>query len=274
MDQIQRDDHDDITRDHIEKIGRDHHITVSGKEAISITGSHSETVQGDVIEVYQGNQSTQITQNLYIQGMQVVIQATTGITLSVGGNFITINDEGVTILGTMVMINSGGSPLSGNAGSAVSPLSPTDPQAADTAQAGQNDVPTANADTLATTSASEVSAIPFTPGSSSAAGSQSPASSTPASSPPPPVQSPASDAPTHNPNAPENQTKTSWIEIQLNDESGKPVTGEPYKITLPDGTTVADGTLDEKGYARVDNIDPGTCQVTFPNLDKDAWGPA
>jgi hypothetical protein len=22
-----------------------------------------------------------------------------------------------------------------------------------------------------------------------------------------------------------------------------------------------------------DNIDPGNCQVTFPNLDKDAWQP-
>ena len=32
--------------------------------------------------------------------------------------------------------------------------------------------------------------------------------------------------------------------------------GEAYRITLPDGTTVADGTLDEKGHARVSNIDP------------------
>ena len=87
-------------------------------------------------------------------------------------------------------------------------------------------------------------------------------------------QSPASNAPTHNPNAPENQDKTHWIEIQLNDEEGKPVPGEPYKITLPDGKKVADGTLDDKGFARVDHIDAGTCQVTFPNLDKDAWDPA
>jgi hypothetical protein len=49
------------------------------------------------------------------------------------------------------------------------------------------------------------------------------------------------------------------------------VPGEPYRVTLPDGTTVADGTLDEKGYARVENIDPGTCKVTFPNRDKSAW---
>ena len=87
-------------------------------------------------------------------------------------------------------------------------------------------------------------------------------------------QSAASDAPTHNPNDPDNQEKKPWIEIQLNDEDGNPVPGEPYKVTLPDGTTIADGTLDDKGFARVDNIDPGTCQVTFPNLDKEAWGPA
>ncbi len=42
-------------------------------------------------------------------------------------------------------------------------------------------------------------------------------------------------------------------------------------ITLPDGSTVATGTTDEKGRARVEGIDPGTCKVTFPELDKDAW---
>jgi type VI secretion system secreted protein VgrG len=201
----------------------------------------------------------------------VVIEAMTGMTLCVGGNFITIDPTGVTILGTLVNINSGGSPLSGSPGSAVSPLSPTDPKDADDAQAGSNDVPTATPGTLATTSASNVSALTVSPGGASSAGSSSPAAGPSA---PPPVQSPASDAPTHDPNAPENQDKTHYIEIQLNDEDGNPVAGEPYKITLPDGSTIADGTLDDKGFARVDNIDPGTCQVTFPNLDKDAWDQA
>jgi type VI secretion system secreted protein VgrG len=86
-------------------------------------------------------------------------------------------------------------------------------------------------------------------------------------------RSAATDAPTHDPNNEENKEKKSWIEIELVDEEGQPVPGEPYRITLPDGTTVADGTLDEKGWARVDNIDPGSCKVTFPNLDKDAWEP-
>jgi type VI secretion system secreted protein VgrG len=147
-----------------------------------------------------------------------------------------------------VKINSGGSPGMGSPGSPVTPLSPTDPDIADTANPGEDDVPTATPGTPAKTSAPNVSAILYPP-------------------------SPASNAPTHNPNAPANADKKHWIEIQLNDDDGKPVPGEPYKVTLADGTTVADGTLDDKGFARVDNIDPGTCQVTFPNLDKRSWDP-
>lgn len=63
----------------------------------------------------------------------------------------------------------------------------------------------------------------------------------------------------------------SWIEIELVDEEDQPVPGEPYEITLPDGESVASGTLDEKGFARVEGIEPGTCKVTFPKLDKEAW---
>ncbi len=66
------------------------------------------------------------------------------------------------------------------------------------------------------------------------------------------------------------EEKTSWIEIEMVDEEDEPVPGEKYKITLPDDS-VAEGTLDGKGFARVDGIDPGTCKVTFPELDKDAW---
>jgi type VI secretion system secreted protein VgrG len=48
------------------------------------------------------------------------------------------------------------------------------------------------------------------------------------------------------------------------------VPGEPYSITLPD-STVASGTLDNKGFARIEGIDPGMCQITFPQRDTEAW---
>ena len=79
----------------------------------------------------------------------------------------------------------------------------------------------------------------------------------------------AASAKAHQPTDEEIEEK-SWIEIELVDEEDNPVPGERYRITLPD-ESVAQGTLDEKGFARVEGIDPGTCQITFPELDKDAW---
>jgi type VI secretion system secreted protein VgrG len=71
----------------------------------------------------------------------------------------------------------------------------------------------------------------------------------------------------------EKAKKPSWIEIKLVDEDGEPVPGERYKVILPDGETTAEGTLDEKGFARVDGFEPGQCQVTFPDLDESVWEP-
>jgi hypothetical protein len=69
----------------------------------------------------------------------------------------------------------------------------------------------------------------------------------------------------------EKEKKQSWIAIKMVDEANKPVTGIAYRVTLPDGETVAEGTLDDKGAARIEGIEPGSCKVTFPTLDKDAW---
>jgi type VI secretion system secreted protein VgrG len=251
---VQRDSHVNIVRDQVEKFGRDHHLEIAGKEAIKITGSHSLAVTGDVIEEFKANHSSQVTQNLYLKAMQVVIEAATGLTLKVGSNFITIDMSGIAIKGMpMVQINSGGSALSGSAGSLVSPLAPTAPKEAVKADPGKATTPgSSSANTPTKMDAAKVAA---------GAGA------------PPRRTSAASSAPTHNPEAAENQDKTHWIEIELLGEDGKPITGEPYKVTLPNGK-VADGTTDSKGRAKIPNIDAGQCKVTFPNLDKDAWGPA
>lgn len=55
----------------------------------------------------------------------------------------------------------------------------------------------------------------------------------------------------------ERERRNSWIEIKLVDEADNPETGEEYRIILPDNSLV-EGTLDEKGFARVEVIEPGT----------------
>jgi hypothetical protein len=69
----------------------------------------------------------------------------------------------------------------------------------------------------------------------------------------------------------EKEKKTSWIEIELVGEDDEGIPGEKYRITLPD-ESVAEGTLDEKGFARVAGFTPGgICKVSFPDLDGGAW---
>jgi hypothetical protein len=68
----------------------------------------------------------------------------------------------------------------------------------------------------------------------------------------------------------EEKTGDSWVEIQLVDQNDEPVTGKRYEITLPDGRIVA-GTTDGKGQGRADGFAPGSCKVSLPDVDKDAW---
>jgi hypothetical protein len=61
-----------------------------------------------------------------------------------------------------------------------------------------------------------------------------------------------------------------WVEVRLLDMEGNPVAGKRYSIKLPDGS-VKQGSLDNSGRARVDGIEPGTCMISFPELDEEAW---
>lgn len=61
-----------------------------------------------------------------------------------------------------------------------------------------------------------------------------------------------------------------WIEIELLDMADQPVPNIRYVIELADGSART-GTLDQRGRARVDGIDPGQCNVRFPDFDQDAW---
>ncbi|HEY2380035.1 MAG TPA: hypothetical protein VGK48_02525 [Terriglobia bacterium] len=68
----------------------------------------------------------------------------------------------------------------------------------------------------------------------------------------------------------EPEPEKTWIEIELVDPNGSPVPNERYKLTLPDGS-VKWGRLDGNGKARVERLQPGSCQVTFPDRDQEVW---
>jgi type VI secretion system secreted protein VgrG len=96
-----------------EKVGGNSSHNISGSNAVQVGGSYSMTVTGAA----------------YVQsGATLVIQAADGITLSGPGGFITISDAGISISGTMVLINSGGMAIPGMAGPLTPPTAPTDPK--------------------------------------------------------------------------------------------------------------------------------------------------
>jgi hypothetical protein len=68
----------------------------------------------------------------------------------------------------------------------------------------------------------------------------------------------------------EKKKENTWIAIQLIGEDDLPIPGAAYRVVLTDGRTI-EGRLDEQGCAEFREIDPGTCVVTFPELDRDAW---
>jgi len=162
MESVGGDLHTEVTGSVFEKVGQDVNTTIAGKVVEKITGDVNRTMAGNYIESVSGdsnsgitgnlnqkvgeNLSIQVGENLYEKsgtnyahqagtmihlkaGTSVVIEAGSMLTLMVGGNSVVINPAGVSITGTMVMINSGGSAGSGCGSSPASPTSPASPVA-------------------------------------------------------------------------------------------------------------------------------------------------
>ncbi|MFA6147115.1 MAG: type VI secretion system tip protein TssI/VgrG [bacterium] len=122
---VERDSHRLVGREERLEVTADRHRKVGGQEAIEVVKSRSVTVGGDVIEVFKGDHSEEVSGDLYINaGKQVVIEGGSSICIKMGGNFITVDTAGVTIKGGMIKINSGGSALTGSAGTCESPKPP------------------------------------------------------------------------------------------------------------------------------------------------------
>ena len=77
----------------------------------------------------------------------------------------------------------------------------------------------------------------------------------------------------HKKDSEENKDKKNWVEVHLINDEDEPVPGAAVEIELPDGS-VASGSTNAEGKFKVTNIDPGSCKITFVELDEEAWEPA
>ena len=173
---VYKDRHLTVNRNHVEHIGGNMELRVggidgSGTQDIVIDAARKETIGGEAhLHVKQArNEKVDLDQSLTVgmnqqekvgikhaldagmqihlkAGMTVVIEAGLQLTLKAGANFIDINPAGISIQGTLVMINSGGSPGTGPGSSPTAPqdakqASPTKPDIADDAVTGYKSCP-------------------------------------------------------------------------------------------------------------------------------------
>lgn len=158
-----------VEKDQMEKVGGAKHLRVKGNRLEKIDGDLSLNVQGVCNEMVMGNnsltcnsdhaekiggdRSLQVSgdrhekvggvfvvesgQEIHFKaGVKLIIEAGTEVSLKGAGGFIDIGPTGVTIQGTMVNINSGGSAGSGTSASPKDPTAPTDPKEPDKADDG------------------------------------------------------------------------------------------------------------------------------------------
>lgn len=116
--------HVDIEKNRIERLGSAQHTTIGSDRHTKVDGSDLSSVGRDFHTK---------------AGMTIVLEAGQSLTIKGPGGFISIDASGVTIEGTMVKINCGGSPATAKSASPRTPdeAKPAKPQVADDAKSGQ-----------------------------------------------------------------------------------------------------------------------------------------
>jgi type VI secretion system secreted protein VgrG len=125
-----------------ELIEKDDHLHVKGQRMEKIDGSQSLTVGGSQQEKIGTKHAMDVGEEIHLKcGQKVIIEAGVQLTIKGPGGFVDISAQGVTIQGTMVLINSGGSAGSGSGSQPAGPndaktANPTEPVVADNSKAG------------------------------------------------------------------------------------------------------------------------------------------
>jgi len=245
--EVRNESHDTVAQDRREKVGKDHHLDVVGKQAIKVAESRSVKVEGDVIEEFGANHSEKTSGDIYLKGSNLVIEASTKLTLKVGGSSLVLDASGATVKGSLVTIDGsmvkiasgpGSSPGSGSAGSLVEPAEPTLPEEADEADPG------------------EVNQLRREQRAKEEGKYGNPAW----------VAPPALDDPSEDPAEDPDRT---WIAVIVYGEDDEPIAGIPYEIEDCEGR-LYHGTTGPDGKAKEYVKKGGDPKIRFPEHDEEA----
>ncbi|MFP1885651.1 type VI secretion system tip protein TssI/VgrG, partial [Lonsdalea quercina] len=127
FEQIGQDHHQAIGRNFIQQIGQSLKRLIGGGEITKITGSRQSTISGSEETLIGAHQRTVVNTDSYLKAADIVLEAGQALTIKSSGGFIKIDSAGVTISGTIVKINDGGSPGTGVAPSSIEPDAPNKP---------------------------------------------------------------------------------------------------------------------------------------------------
>jgi type VI secretion system secreted protein VgrG len=115
-------DHDIVTKsDKRERVEGNSHLSVAGNRSQLVAGTQSLQVGGNQQEMVSGDHALAVDGEIhYKAGSQIVLEAP-DVTITGSGGFIRLDKSGIVIRGKIVLINSGGSPGSGQGSHPVSP---------------------------------------------------------------------------------------------------------------------------------------------------------
>src|SRR5262249_35251212 len=118
-----------------ETLNSDSHLHGDRNRNEKFAGTRSLTVGQNQQEKVGMNHALEAGQEIHLKaGMKVLLEAGVQLTIKGPGGFVDIGPAGVTIQGTMVLINSGGAAGSGSGSSPETPQDATSPKEAEKAK--------------------------------------------------------------------------------------------------------------------------------------------
>ncbi len=147
----QRDWDENIEHDQKIRVGHERHDTVEANSYSEFKSEEHRTTHADRRSEVKANDHLTVGNNQHLKigtgqfieagqeihlssGLKVVLEAGSELTFKAAGSFVKLDGSGVTMVGPVIRINSGGAP---GDGSAAAPVSPVLPKPADTAPVGE-----------------------------------------------------------------------------------------------------------------------------------------